>query len=220
MITTTLAVVVNGSAYESFAEDLFSSAEQFFRPTKKVSFLMLQGRPGWPAATMYRHHVLADHMPNTSYVFLCDSDMLFESLVGPEICPEYGIAATLHPGYVTTHRDLLPYEKNPDSAAHVLPHQRAYYYAGGFVGGTRQNMLNLSRSIASIIDTDVANGIVPTWHDESALNKVLARKPPKLTLNPSMCHPQDSSWYETFWTESYTRKLVALDKDSKTRGDR
>lgn len=219
-LNTTLVVVVNGSAYESFADDLFESAQQFFKPTEKVHCLMLGGRSGWPDATMYRYHSLINNMPNTAYVFLSDADMLFEQRVGPEILPKHGITATLHPGYVVTPPAALPYETRVESSARVLDHQKDRYFCGGFVGGTRQHMLNLAKSVARIIDTDVANGVTPRWHDESALNKVLARKPPELTLSPAYCHPSDSSWYETFWPESYERKLVAIDKNSETRGQR
>lgn len=220
MSTTTLVVVVNGAAYENFAEHLFASGAEFFRPTKTVQFLMLQGRSGWPEATMYRHHELAKHMPNSTYVFLSDADMIFENHVGERILPQCGITATLHPGYVITTPEAMPYEDRPESAAHLHNHEKVNYYCGGFVGGTRQHMLNLSRNIAAIIDADAKNGITPRWHDESALNKILGWKPPELILTPSYCYPDHSAWYETFWPERYERKLVALDKTNETRGER
>lgn len=217
---TALVTVVNGSAYEKFTQELFASAREFFRPTKDVQLIELEGSAGWPDATMYRYHHLVKHMPNANYVFMSDADMVFESKVGPEILPVNGISAALHPGYVETPASWLPYELRPQSSCCVLPHQMSRYYAGGFVGGTRQHMLNLARDIASLIDTDAEKEITPIWHDESALNKRLSQKPPFLALSPSYCYPDNDSYYKTLWKENYTRKLVALDKTEEVRGER
>lgn len=219
-MNTTLVCVVTGAIYEKFAEDLFSSADQFFHPTKEVEYLMLPGTPGWPEATMYRHHHLRDHLlsnyTDSDYVFLSDADMRFEGDVGPEILPKEGVAATLHPGYVL--RQPKPYERREKSAAYLPAGE--YYYCGGFVGGTNEGMLGLSDQIAAIIDADRANGLTPIWHDESALNRVLAFSPPEVTLSPSYCYPDDASYYRSVWPEAYERKLVALDKTEAQRGVR
>jgi histo-blood group ABO system transferase len=215
-MSTTLVTVVNGEIYEKFAEDLFSSAEEFFHPTEKVEFLMLPGRPGWPDATMYRYHVLRDHMPDSDYVFMSDADMLFESEVGPEILPRNGVTATLHPGYVT--RTDFPYEKREGMWTRVAVGTR--YFCGGFVGGTQSAMAALSSLIARFIDHDVDMLRTPLWHDESALNALLAHLEPEVILTPSYCYPDDDSWYLTQWKQTYKRKLVALDKTKEQRGDR
>ena len=213
-------MVVSGSTYEAFAEDLFRSAHEFFRPTKKVLFLMLHGRPGWPDATMYRHHVLRDHMPNTTYVFMSDADMRFEGMVGPEILSDHGITATQHPGYVDIEPKDFPYERRPESSACVYSGGERYY-AGGFVGGSRQAMLHLSAKISTKVDSDVSKGITPIWHDESCLNRCLLDSPPQVVLSPAYCHPDNDSYYRTtVWPENYERKLVALDKTRDERGER
>lgn len=220
MSSTTLVVVVSGSVYESFAEDLFSSAAEFFRPTKKVDFLLLPGRSGWPDATMYRHHVLNRHLPNSSYVFLSDADMRFEGRVGKEILPVSGISATLHPGYVNTWPAHLPYEKNPNSACFVPEGKGRNYYCGGFWGGTRQAVQNMTRVTSYAIDLDKTHGHTPLWHDESALNWALAYGPPEVVLSPSYCYPDNDSFYKTIWPNQYERKLIALDKTSDQREGR
>ena len=217
---TVLAVVVSGSAYESFAEDLFMSAEEFFRPTNDVEFLMLPGRSGWPAATMYRHHVLIDNFPDADYVFLSDADMVFQGDVWNEVLPKRGITATLHPGYVETPPDGLPYERNPASRAYMPNGAGRAYFCGGFIGGTHDEMFLLSASIAQIIDADMENGHIPVWHDESALNWCLSHKPPQVVLPPEYCYPQNDSWYRTFWRRDYKPKLVAIDKTEEQRGAR
>jgi hypothetical protein len=212
-----LIAVVHGSAYEAYAERLFESARRLFRPTGDVEFMTLPGAPGWPEATLFRHHVLAHHLPELrhDFVFMVDADMLVESPIGPEILAP--LVATRHPGFVTTGRSELPYERRPESAACVREDEGGVYYAGGFVGGERRRLHELSRRIAAGVDSDEARGVLARWHDESHLNRCLIDTPPFLTLSPAYCHPDDDSPYHRSWPERYPRRLVALDKPASDR---
>lgn len=220
--TTALVTVVSGAAYERMAREMIETAKVHFRPTTNVTFPVLEGRKGWPDATMYRHHILASRLPRANYVFLIDADARFESYVGPEILPKrygLGVTATLHPGYVSTRAAALPYERSLSSACSVLV--GSSYYCGGFVGGERTGMRILSHAIASLIDRDVRNGYTPRWHDESALNCLLATDPPDVALSPAYAHPDNDRYYrESVWREEYERKIVMLDKPAEIRGDR
>lgn len=211
MVKACLVVVTSGEAYSRYAKGLFWSArDNFYGDT-----LRLKGREGWPAATLYRYHVLLENEDRLSaydYIYLCDADMRFEATAGVEIYGE--ITATQHPGYV--HGVAPPYERRPESAAYVK--RGTTYYAGGFVGGERQAFLSLARAIAAQVDADDAKGIVATWHDESHLNAYLAEHPPSVTLSPSYCFPDDSSGYP--WLADTKRILVALDKTAEERGER
>ena len=181
---TTLVTVVSGEIYEKFSEDLFRSAEQFFHPTEDVECLMLYGAEGWPNATMHRPWFLERSFPQSDFVFLVDADMRFEAEVGPEILPRnYGLTATLHPGYVDVNRLDLPYERRDYSACYIPQDAGGRYYCGGFYGGGGPAMRNLLVAISDLILADHANGVTPTWHDESALNKCLSLYKPDVTLN-------------------------------------
>lgn len=218
---TTLAVVVTGDAYVKYAEKLFASAEVFFHPTHAVEYLMLEGTPGWPYATMMRHKHLLENMPGGDFVFLSDADMLFEGEVGDEILPsERGMTATIHPGYVDRHRLEFPYERRSESACCMEPHDGERYYCGGFFGGSTAVMEAHLSMTTRFIDEDGENGLIPVWHDESANNKVFWLYPPTVVLPPSYCYPDNDSWYKTVWKEFYPRKLVALDKNNEVRGAR
>lgn len=217
---TTLVTVVSGDLYEKFTADLFDSAEEFFHPTDEIDLLMLPGVPGWPDATMLRPQVLAQHFPDSDFVFLCDADMLFAGHVGNEIL-RYGIIATVHPGYVGMHTEMLPYERRVESYCCVDYGKGDRYYAGGFWGGSALAVQYACEAITIMIRQDTRNGIVPVWHDESALNCFLAfTKTPKIALSPSYCYPDNDSYYKTFWPEQYERKLVALDKTPEQRAGR
>lgn len=209
-MSTCLICVVSGKLYERYAKQLFTSAEEHF-PGKT---LLLKGKHGWPAATLYRYHTILRHANKLNYkhLYLSDADMRFEQTVGDEILGE--IVATQHPGFVMSK--YPPYENRPESAAFVASGDT--YYAGGFVGGEREAFLHLAERIVFAIDEDDKNGILARWHDESHLNRVLAGTPPTVTLSPSYCYPDDARGYP--WLDGFERKLVALDKSPAERNGR
>lgn len=216
-----LITVVSGEAYERYAHALRVSARDYFLPGHDVQFFMLAGRDGWPAATLYRYHVILDHrrwLKDFDYLYLCDADMRFEDTVSDEILGT--LVATIHPGYVTTPRDRLPFETNPASRAYLPRTFGRRYYAGGFIGGEREAFLWLADLMAEQIDEDKRNGVLATWHDESHLNAVLARRWPDIELSPAYAHPDQDDYYLSIWPEAYERKLVALDKTADERSGR
>jgi hypothetical protein len=209
-------VTVASASYRDLAQQLMESATRYVRGD--FSFVIRDGEEGWPVGTECRHGIFADLLEASPFevAFLLDADMVFaEPVKIGEILPlEHGVVATLHPGYVTAPRDVLPYEQRPVSRAFVPDELRGRYYCGGFVGGTRAEILALSRAIDLMIREERADGREVTWHDESCLNRLLAETPPVLTLDPSFCHPDNDAWYvDALWGEQhYARKLVALDK--------
>ncbi len=228
-MSVALVCVVSGEAYERYAADLFASAFEFFGPDPVVAHVALPGREGWPAATLYRYHVLLEHervFDGFDHVFLCDADMRFEAPVGSEIL--HYLVGTQHPGFVG--KRALPFERREESAAFVAePYGRdergryyggGCYYAGGFVGGETDAFLWLAREITSGIGADERAEITAVWHDESHLNRRFTHEPPTLVLTPSMCYPDDDAGYLATWPERYERKLVALDKTPAERGAR
>ena len=229
MASTALVTVVSGAAYVEYGRQMFLSADEFFFPTESVQQIMLDGEEGWPNATMMRYHILSRHLPDTDYIFLIDADMVIAQRIGPEILPlgGKGFTATLHPGYIGKMSHELPHERRPESAAFVPETHRDRYYAGGFVGGSRVSMRTLCADIMGIIDRDAKRGIVPIFHDESALNKVIAGDAkwhgwsPATVLSPAYCHPDRDDYYKMHvWGEAYERKIVALDKTAEERGER
>lgn len=212
-------MVVGGEVYERYAEDLRVSFFKYFFPsTKQAYFRIIHGEEGWPNGTLYRWHRLLESLPTTDYTFLCDADMRFESTVGSEIISD-AITVTLHPGYVGLPNHQLPFERRSNSCCSVIYGDR--YFAGGFAGGPRKELKRFANEIVNRIDCDMAHGVVPKWHDESALNKVCTYWRDLNILNPSYCYPDNDSYYiQHIWKGKYERKLVALDKTEGERGNR
>jgi hypothetical protein len=184
--------------------------------------LRLPGVAGdWPIPTITRPKVILNNWDKLTgdYVFCCDADMLVEGEVGTEILGE--LVAVEHPGYVGHHCTTVPYDRNPKSATCIGMGAGERYYAGGFFGGARDSVLDLLFAMEAMIDTDAEHGIVPRWHDESALNAALAQSPPTVVLPPEYCFPDNSAWYEAeVWKQPYERRIVALDKTNEQRGER
>lgn len=212
LVSVGLICVVSGDAYVRYAEQLFSSAREHLKIPHKT--YLLEGREGWPAATLYRYHAIRERFSSLKgdHLFLCDADMRFESAVGEEILGEF--VATRHPGYVGQKN--LPFERRASSVACVS--NGKVYYAGGFVGGERESFLGLVLRMTQQIDHDDEAGVLARWHDESHLNRILNDHPPSVSLSPSYCFPDDASGYP--WLKGQERKLVALDKTPAERNGR
>lgn len=228
--TVTIVTVATGDDYVRFAQQLRESANENWlagrKPGKPVKFVQLEGPSGWPDATMYRWHLLLDAIRQieTRFVFLLDADMLIEGKVGDEVLPledgDWGITAVQHPGYVGRPRAELPYETRQESVCFVPPEEGGSYFCGGVVGGGRLGVRALAEQITLLIDLDRQRGITPVWHDESALNRALARRPPEVVLPPSHCYPDNDAAYRSWWPLQWRRAIVALDKTQAERGDR
>lgn len=215
--SATLCVVAGGDIYKQYASLLRLSAEKHFSPCRYNYFLLIEGEEGWPNGTMYRWHRLLENMPDTDYVFLSDADMLCEGHIGSEILSD-SVTLTLHPGYIGRPPRLFPYEKREESACFVSPIEGSLYFCGGFAGGPIKEIKRFANEIVSRIDRDVANGITPVWHDESALNKAASLWPDIHVLDPSYCHPDNDRYYvDQIWKRTYPRKLVAVDKSEEER---
>ena len=213
-----LLVMATGK-YTRFIDPLVESARKYFCKGHTVTYFVFtdgqiplaedivpiyQSRLGWPFDTMMRYHVYVKNaalFSDQDYLFACDADMLFVDTVGDEILSER--VATLHPGFIAQRGS---YDCNPQSLAYVATAEGDHYFAGGFYGGSRQEMLNIAHMLSSCIDQDLNRGIIPVWHDESYWNRYCIDYPPTLILSPAYLYPES-------WDIPYPKKLLALDKN-------
>lgn len=218
-----LLVMATGK-YTIFLEPLFTSADKFFLPGYERTYFVFtdgevpqsdhvirieQKRLGWPYDTMMRFQVYlkaAEYFKDIDYLFAIDADMLFVDEVGEEIIGDRVV--TRHPGYSLPEHRREDYDRNPLSKACVSPGEGEYYFAGGFYGGSKQEMLRLFTTCTRNILDDLSRNVIAKWHDESHLNRYSIDNPPLVILSPSYCYPEE-------WDLPFERKLLAIYKNHK-----
>jgi len=218
-------LVIATKKYIQFVAPLWESTKKYFMagtPHKVHMFvftdsptvpegtiLIPQEHQKWPFSTLCRYHMFTRHKEQLSkmdYLFYSDADMRFEGNVGEEILGE--LVATQHPGFYDKPYSFFSqsYEKRPQSKCYMPPGYGKAYYAGGFNGGRATRFLQMAEELKEWIDTDLKNGIIPIWNDESAANRYWAEHPPTVVLNPAYCYQEER-------VMPFERKLVALLKN-------
>lgn len=111
------------------------------------------------------------------------------------------------------HGSLGTWEFRRESTAFTERSRRRVYVAGGFWGGPRHAVEELTAEILRLMDIDQNQNVVPVWHDESYLNSWVAKNPEKFrTLPPSFC------WTDTAgYLNMYQRVIVAVTKKGHVR---
>lgn len=205
--------------YDVYAQKLIESARKYFCKNHTVTFFVFtdgyieeapdvvkiyQKRLGWPNDTLMRFDMFNRNqscLAYMDYIFASDADMLFVDYVGDEILSD--LVGTQHPGFVGKRGT---YETNKKSTAYVKPKEGRTYFAGGFYGGSREEFFKLLHVVTKNIEIDKSRNYTAVWHDESHLNRYFIDHKPTLVLSPSYCYPES-------WKLSYTKKLLALDKN-------
>lgn len=174
-----------------------------------------QKRLGWPYDTLMRFSIYNQHknlFTETDYMFATDADMLFVGVEGNEIL--HNSVATQHPGFeknIPLWGSEPPYDRNPESTAHIPYGLGTHYFAGGFYGGSTTEFIKMANIITNNINLDLEkHQYIALWHDESHLNRYFIDNPPKIILDRSYCYPENGE------IKGYPRcspKLLALDKD-------
>ena len=132
-----------------------------------------------------------DFILEHDYCFYFDADMRIDGIVKPEeVCGD--LVATRH-GYQSLNSvESQSFDRNPKSLACVTADEKPVtYYAGGFNGGKTTEFMKMSEVIATNVLTDLENGVVALWHDESHMNKYLISNPPTLDLDPTYCYAEE-----------------------------
>lgn len=206
-----LLVVATGK-YIHFVEPLLKTARKHFCPSHQVTYFIFtdgkvpqaadvikieQQKLGWPYDTLMRfvmYHNQAALLSSMDYLFSCDADMLFMHTMGDEILSPR--VAVLAPGYIGCRGT---YETRPISTACVgWGEERKYeaegfvgsYFAGGFYGGTAQEMLKMYATVTHNIEADLKKDFIALWHDESHLNRYFIDNLPTKVLSPLYCYPE------------------------------
>lgn len=212
-------VLIATGRYQTFVPAVVASAwrhlvglDQVFvisdaRPAGDSSVTWLPwGHSPWPYPTLLRYRAITAYeeiLGAADTLLYCDVDMRMQRDI--EIPAIDGTLAVRHPGYVGVRADELPYERRIESTSCIPAGEGSTYFAGGVQGGAALAYLNACKTMAGWIQADLARGIVPVWHDESAWNRFCATNAPELILPESYCSPDNEQNAGAF--------IVALDKN-------
>lgn len=195
---------------------------------KKTDIILFPTDPvEWPYPTLLRYNLFLqqeEKLKEYDYIFYCDVDMQFMTIVGDEILGP-GITAAVHPMYHLRKEYWPPYEPNPESASYIKrpgqiitdngkPRFMPLYFAGGFQGGKSDKFIEAMKETKKIIEKDMNRAYIPIWNDETAWNKYLSENQPDIVLTPSYVYPDSliEQYYEPLWGCKYQPKLKTLTK--------
>lgn len=224
-----LMLIATGK-YTSFLKGIIESADKFFFNDSRfeITYYLFSDQdmmPGtcrnvvpihidhkpFPHASMDRFRHFSNYRNALSlndYLFYVDVDCMFVDNVKEDILGK--LVGVRHCGFYSGGGS---FETNSRSALYLPRDRYKHYYGGGFSGGEAASYLDLSQWCADKIEEDLANGIMPVWHDETALNTYFAYNPPEKSLSPSYHFPQKPERYFRAWDkERFTPKIILLEK--------
>ncbi|KAM9326694.1 histo-blood group ABO system transferase 1-like [Gastrophryne carolinensis] len=221
--------------YTVFVKTFVETAEQFLMLGHKVNYYIFTDRPGdipditlaegrkliimevpsykrWQEVSMRRMEMIRDHsqqrfVNEVDYLVCVDVDMRFSDTVGVEILSE--LFGTLHPAFYDSQRSSFTYERRKESTAYIPIDEGDFYYAGGYFGGTVDEVYRLTNFCHNAMMTDKQNNIEAVWHDESYLNKYFLYHKPTKILSPEYL------WDNGFGSRDFLKKrrFVAVPKN-------
>lgn len=218
--------------YTKFVEPLLKSADEFFLKDCDVNYCVFSDKQDvvmwrdkakyfylehkkWPYITLERFHTFKNnkpHLPEADYFFYIDVDTLFKAPISAsDILSD--ITAVRHCGFTGKRGS---YETRPESTSYVAENEGTRYYGGGFWGFSKKEFWLFVDTAVVFIDKDREKRIIPVYHDESVLNRLLINNPPTKVLSPSYHYPEGNiERYKTMWGRDYEMKILLLEKDHK-----
>jgi len=211
--------------YKIFFDDLYKSSENFFfNGYKKTYYVFTDGNIneyenvkkiyqenlGWPNNTMMRFEMfnkINKELLEEDYLFFLNANMIFEETVGIEVIPKKEhnfLMGVIHPGYFNKGIKEYPYERRNESTLYIPIGNGKHYFQGCFNGGRSKEFLNMSSILSEKINEDLKNGIIPIYHDESALNWYYSNIEP-LSIDSGYSYPGNLKI-------PFTKKIVQRNK--------
>jgi hypothetical protein len=218
-----ILTICTGKYLKLFEQFYHSSQENFLNGYQKKYFVFTDGdlndyenvirieqsKLGWPYDTMMRFKMFNSikELLNGDYVFFFNINMKFIKKIGEEILPgeenDY-LMGVNHPGFYDKQNLKFSYERREISNFYIPFNLGKFYYQGCFNGGRKEEFMKMSDTLDKLIDDDLSKGIIPIWHDESALNWYYLKKNP-LIIDPSYAYPENCDI-------PFDRKIIQLDK--------
>lgn len=222
-MTINILTICTGK-YTMFFENFYNSCEKYFLTNHKKSYFVFtdgeilsqnnihkiyQSKLGWPYDTMMRFKMFNSISEKLTgdFTYFFNANMLFVNEVCEEVIPNENnnwLMGVNHPGFFNKTPLQFTYERNRNSQFYIPFGEGKYYYQGCFNGGRTKEFLEMSKILETKIEIDISNGIIPVWHDESALNWYYNNINP-LLVSPSYAYPESVSI-------NFQKKIVQIDK--------
>lgn len=228
MIKVAILYICTGK-YDVFWKDFFESYEEkFLTKCNKEYFIftdaseiyeedsndrihtIYQQQLGWPHDTLMRYHMfdtIADQLKQFDYIFFMNANCMCVDVIDEDVFlpKEKDILVVQHPGAYNKKPKQFPYDRNPNSTAYIPKGKGKYYICGGINGGKAEAYIRLIKELKANIDTDMNNGIIAKWHDESHINHYILEHDNWTMLSPSY-------GYAEGWDLPFEPKILLRDK--------
>lgn len=208
--------------YVCFWPDFYKSCEQYLVPEAEKHYYVFtdkddlehgervsvyhQDDMGWPCNSLFRFKMfrrIKEELKDNDYLFFFNSNaQVVSPVTAADLLPEKEEFAAL----CLNRGADLGFEKRPESAACVPQGPVRNYYSGALNGGKCSAFIQLIEACDDIADTDLRNGLMPVWHDESVLNGYLQDKEVK-AMTRVMGKPAN-------WKEPKGAKIILRTKES------
>ena len=183
---------------------VFTDQESQIEPHERVR-VFHQDDMGWPLNSLFRFKMFSrikDQLADNDYLFFFNSNAkVVQTVTADDFLPKDEDYSAL----CMATDDYSGFESRPVSATYVAPGETRHYFSGALNGGKRKPYLELIEGCNEIADTDLRNGIMPVWHDESVLNRFLVGKNIKI-MHRDMGKPAN-------WSKPENPKIILRRKE-------
>ncbi len=219
-------LIVATNKYRVYVEPLISSLEEHFCQKNKKTYHIFTDQdivlPGvhhrifkiehhpFPYPTLYRFHFFDRYMDQIEgqQLIYIDADSLISNTIGTEIIDKAVVVQ-----HYWFYSKPGTFDGNNRSTAYVAHATGKNYYGGSFFSFNRNMFVNMTHTCKAMVDQDMANNVMPLWHDESVLNRYMLDHPPSRVLSPSYHFPQ--SQIKEAGSTPFHSKILVIEKDSE-----
>ena len=208
--------------YACFWREFYNSCEMFLLPEGEKHYYVFtdkdeiqpgervmvfhQDDMGWPCNSLMRFKMfnrIKDLLQENDYLFFFNANaQVVIPVQAQDILPEAEDYSAL---CIEDNPAKMSFESRPASAAYVSNQEATHYFSGALNGGKCEAYLKLIETCEKIVDTDLRNGLMPLWHDESVLNAFLFGKSVKV-MTREMGKPGN-------WSEPRHAKIILRRKE-------
>lgn len=165
-----------------------------------------QDNMGWPCNSLLRFKMfkrIKERLIGNDYLFFFNANAQILSPISvKDILPEKEDYAAM---CIESRPEKMTFESRPQSAAYVAREGAKFYFSGALNGGKCEAFIQLIDACDKMVDADLANGLMPIWHDESVLNRYLSDKKVKVMYR-DMGKPAN-------WREPANAKIILRRKE-------